>query len=237
MGRKADYESYLYTLLFKDYDARAGRVVPESESIKLKNDGIYLEAVYLYADMADSTGLVQRLDMQSAAKVVQAYLATVSRVLRHNNGAIRSFDGDRVMAIFVGYDAADRAVRSAFEIRWAVDNIVHENLDIWVDAYRNSSWKVKHRCGLDIGEAFLVRGGVRGDNDLVSIGEAPNIAAKLSEVKGARTWITNRIYDELGYKYCYSSKDSKTMWGAKDPITIGGRHTEILCSDWGWVID
>jgi len=37
-----------------------------------------------------------------AAKVIRAYLDATCRVIRAEGGEIRSFDGDRVMTVFIG---------------------------------------------------------------------------------------------------------------------------------------
>lgn len=236
MTRKEDYETHLTLLLAEDFETRFGQTVPTSQSVALKNGGVYLDAAYLYADMADSSGMARRFSPQTAAKIIRAYLATVTRVLRHHDGAVRSFDGDRVMAIFIGDDAASRAGRAALEIKWVVDNVVHDELRLWLNAYRDSTWKISHRTGIDLGEAFIVRGGVRNNNDLVSIGDAPNIAAKLSELQGARSWITDRVWQAMSYSTCFSSKDDQAMWTNAETMTVAGRSVRVRRSNWGWVV-
>lgn len=236
MSRKSDYESHLTNLLYQDFDVRFGRTVPRSADVTLKNGGVYLDAVYLYADMADSSGMARRFTPQTAAKIIRAYLATVTRALRYRDGHVRSFDGDRVMAIFVGDDAASRAAKAALEVKWLVDNVVHPELRIRLESYRESTWKVSHRAGIDMGEAFLVRGGVRDNNDLVSIGDAPNIAAKLSDMKGKRTWITDRVWQAMNYETCFSSKDREPMWTSPETMQVAGRSLRVRGSNWGWVV-
>lgn len=238
MTRKDDYNSHLFELLYKDFDIRSGRSVPSTDDVGLKHGGVYLDAVYLYADMADSSGMARRFTPQTAAKIIKCYLATVTRVLTHNQGAIRSFDGDRVMAIFIGNDAANKAAKAALEIKWAVDNIVHPKLETWLDQYRESAWKISHRTGIDIGHSFIVRGGVRNNNDLVSVGDAPNIAAKISDLQGHRTWITKRLWDKMSWDTCFSEKngESRSMWSPPEATRVGERVENVCYSDWGWVI-
>lgn len=236
MGRKEEYENHLNELMYTKFDPRFGRTVPSTETVSLKNGAVYLDAVYLYADMADSSGMAHRFIYQTAAKIVRSYLATVSRILRHHEGAIRSFDGDRVMAIFIGETAADQAARAALEIKWAVDNLVHDSLLLWLDDYRDSSWRISHRTGIDLGTAFIVRAGVRNNSDLVSIGDAPNIAAKLSDLKGSRTFITEALWEKMSYSTCFSTGSNSSMWSLPEVREVGGRHLEVRSSSWGWVI-
>ncbi|MEU5905187.1 hypothetical protein ABZ780_12510, partial [Micromonospora sp. NPDC047467] len=83
-----------------------------------------MDAVYLYADMANSTGLARDFDPKTAAKVVRAYLDATCRVIKSRGGEIRSFDGDRVMAIFMGGSKNSNAARCALNINWAVTKVV-----------------------------------------------------------------------------------------------------------------
>lgn len=237
MGRKDEYNNTLRDLLNEPFAARAGTTVPTTDTITLKNGGVYLDAVYLYADMADSTGMTRRFTSQTAAKIIRAYLSVATRALRARGGEIRSYDGDRVMAIFVGDDAATRAARAALELTWLVDEVVHPALNLWLDEYYEDPWRVRHRCGIDIGTAFVVRAGVRNSNDLVSVGDAPNIAAKLAQLKGARTFITDRMWEAMSYGTCFSN-DSAAMWSLAEATDIGsGRVEEIRSSNWWWSVN
>lgn len=237
MTRKDDLTLAVDVIALAKFDTRVGTTVPTTDTVKLTNGAVYLDAVYLYADMADSTGMAQNFDDIDAAKIVRAYLSAVTRVLKFRDGEIRSYDGDRVMAIFVGNDAASKAAKAALEIKWVVDNIVHEELDLLVSAYSKSAWNLSHHTGIDTGEAFIVRAGVRNANDLVSIGDAPNIAAKLSEEKYGRTMITQRLWDAMSYDTCFSSKGGKAMWTSPELKRVGTRVEEVRHSNWGWVVN
>jgi class 3 adenylate cyclase len=236
MTRKEDLEGAVTDVLYEPFDTRFGSVVPTTDTLALKNGGVYLDAVYLYADMSDSTGLARLFTAEAAARIIRAYLTAAARTLRSQGGEIRSYDGDRVMAIFIGADAGTRAVRAALEIRWVVDKIVHPALCLWLDEYRESLWVLRHTCGVDMGTAFIVRAGVRNSNDLVSVGDAPNIAAKLSALKGARTFITDRVWDAMGFAVCVDGEGT-LMWSLATNKEIGGgRREDVWSSDWGWVV-
>lgn len=73
-----------------------GQVVPNTENVTLANGAVKLEAVFVYADLAHSTRLARKNKLM-AAKVVRAYLSTMSRLVKAHGGEVRSFDGDRVM--------------------------------------------------------------------------------------------------------------------------------------------
>lgn len=83
------------------WELRDGEVVPETKDITLGNSGVKLEATVLYADLADSTELAL-FDREIAAEVYKAYLVGTTQLIKAAGGEIRSFDGDRVMGVFIG---------------------------------------------------------------------------------------------------------------------------------------
>lgn len=70
----------------------------------------------LYADLAHSTKLAREFPNSMAAKIVRAYLASMTRLVNHNGGKVRSFDGDRVMGVFVGTSKNTDAAKCALNI-------------------------------------------------------------------------------------------------------------------------
>ncbi|MGW5518678.1 adenylate/guanylate cyclase domain-containing protein [Nocardia africana] len=241
MGFKDDCTNAVRDIATAPFKTRTGQVVPRTDDIVMRDGAVRLTAAYLYADMADSTGLTRNFTTHDAARIIRAYLNAVSRVIRFRGGEIRSFDGDRVMGIFVGPNAASVAAKTAHNITWVVDQIVHEQLSLHIDDYFECSlegtWKVSHRTGIDIGEALMVRAGVRNNNDLVSLGDAPNIAAKLSDIKKHRTTITDRTWDELDYETSFRESDSASKWSAPRREDLGTGRTEMVRgSNWWWSI-
>src|SRR5436305_6043510 len=85
-----------------NWKKRDGLVVPDSDSVKLGNDAVELDATVLYADLADSTELVNKYYDHFAAEIYKTYLVTACRIIRLRGGEITAFDGDRVMAVFIG---------------------------------------------------------------------------------------------------------------------------------------
>jgi len=116
------------SLLDAAWDIRTSTSVPEAEEIVLKNGGVRIDATYLFADMAHSSTLAQLIKDEVAAKVFRVYLNAATQLLLHRGGAIRSFDGDRVMAIFVGAEKNRAAVQAAMHIQWAVHRVLRPKL-------------------------------------------------------------------------------------------------------------
>jgi len=80
------------TILATRWKRRDGKVVPESEGITLANDAVELDGTVLYADLQDSTALVDGFKDWFALKCIRRFL--LRRVgYSANGGSITAFDG------------------------------------------------------------------------------------------------------------------------------------------------
>src|SRR5688572_30377836 len=79
----------------------------------------------LFCDVADSTGLGERLDPELLRNVMSGWFDEMRRALEAHGGTVEKFIGDAVMAVFgvptVHEDDALRAVRAAAEMRRRLD--------------------------------------------------------------------------------------------------------------------
>ncbi|MGW2520013.1 adenylate/guanylate cyclase domain-containing protein [Streptomyces sp. NPDC001617] len=236
MSLKGKIEQNLRDLVGYDWQIRKGTTVPRTEGVVLRNGAVKLDAVYLYADMTGSTRLVSDFEPGAAAKVMRAFISTACRVVRHYDGHIRSFDGDRVMAIFVGENKNTRAVEAALDIKWATDNLVRPALASRLPSLARQGFVLSHVTGVAAGSVFIARAGIHEHNDLISVGSAANVAAKLSDIREtpqSRTYITPAVFNTMSA----SRKvwDGKQVW---EPHTakVGGESMAVYRSSWGWVI-
>jgi len=81
----------------------------------------------LFTDLADSTGLGERLDPESVRRVIERYFGAMRDVIERHGGTVEKFIGDAIMAVF-GYptlheDDALRAGTAADEMRTALDRL------------------------------------------------------------------------------------------------------------------
>ncbi|MGQ4732578.1 adenylate/guanylate cyclase domain-containing protein [Streptomyces sp. Ju416(a)] len=235
MGLAEDVEKAVTSVVCSNWNTRNGVVVPETEDVSLSNGAVEVDAVYLYADLADSTSLARDFTRTTAAKVIRAYLDAACRVIRARGGKIRSFDGDRVMAIFMGSTKNTDAAKCALQINYAVQKIVRPKAEANLSSLKTQGFEIKHCVGIDSGKALIVRGGVRGNNDLVSIGRAPNIAAKLSDIRNGdyRTYVTKDVYNDM-LGSAKTSSDGRSMWEGPFTREVGGEKITVYKSTWRW---
>jgi class 3 adenylate cyclase len=216
-------------ILATKWQTRDGQVVPEAENIRLGNDAVKLNGTVLYADMADSTGLVDGFKDWFAAEIYKTYLVAACRVIRNNGGTITAFDGDRVMAVYIGEAKNSSAAKTALQLNWVVIQI---NAAIKA-AYPTTAFILKHSVGIDTSSLFVARTGIRNANDLVWVGRAANYAAKLSGFSeaGYSLFITEPVFDAM-------SDASKNGGSPKQCMWIKGywadRSLTIYKSNWHW---
>jgi class 3 adenylate cyclase len=209
------------------WQERDGQKVPEAEDVKLGNDAVKFQATVLYADLAESTNLVDGYKAWFAAEVYKSYLLCASKIIRQEGGVITAFDGDRVMAVFIG-DAKDTsAARCALKINHAVVKIINPAIQA---QFQNTPYGVKHSVGVDTSALFVARTGVRGSNDLVWVGRAANYAAKLCSLRHGNyaSYITSDVYNNMADEAKFFSGQSmweSTHWGEKR-ITVYRSHWE-----------
>lgn len=231
MSLKSDVTEDIQGILAQSWDIRKGNVVPATKDVALAGGGVNLKATILYSDLADSTKLAMNFDRRIAARVCKAFMAICSRITRFHGGNIRSFDGDRIMAVFVGDTKNTDAVKSALKIKWAFQNILKPKFEAKYSQLQ-TDFDLAHSTGVDTSEMLIVRGGIRSSNDLVFVGRAPNIAAKLSNLRenSYRTYITATVFNSMAETA--KKTDGKDMWELR--TWTKGPVKTIYRSAWGW---
>jgi class 3 adenylate cyclase len=210
MTLKSDLEEKVKDIFLDAWKKREGRGVPDPEDLQLGNDAVKLQATVLYADMCDSTDLVDKQSAAFAAEIYKAYLHCAAQIIKQESGAITAYDGDRIMAVFLGDEKNNAAVCAAMEISYTVEKIINPAMK---EVYKSKDYQLKHVIGVDTSELFVARIGVRNDNDLVWVGRAANYAAKLCSFNGSSSlYITEDVFDELGDTHIYGGSDHTLMW-------------------------
>lgn len=231
---KNKLSSDVATIFDTAWKTRAGTVVPETEDVALRNGAVKLDAVMLYADLAHSTRLARNFDASVAAKIVRAYLSTMTQLVNNTGGEVRSFDGDRVMGVFVGDSKNTSAAQCALKMNYAVRKILKPKAEAKFPSLTQKGFKIAHCVGIHGSRVLGVRGGVRGSNDLVFIGSGPNLAAKLSEIRASpyHSYITHSVYSNLHKNSKYGS-DDRNMWRAVK-CELGDETWDCYRSKWWW---
>lgn len=197
-------------ILHAAWTDRDGNKVPESEDVQLDgNDAVKLDGAVLYADLVESTSLVDDYKPWFAAEMYKSYLRCASKIISNEGGSITAYDGDRIMAVFIGDSKESDATRCALKINHAVSQIINPAV---ADRYSNK-YVLKHAIGIDTSPLFVARTGIRGSNDLVWVGRSANYAAKLCSLRsyGGAVVITSDVYLKADASSTYGS-GNQNMW-------------------------
>lgn len=227
MALRDDLQTEVATIFQSQWSLRDGRDVPISENLKLGNDGVKIEGCVLYADMDGSTAMVDTLPAPVAAEIYKAYLLCAARIIRSEEGQITAYDGDRIMAVYIGDAKNTRAVRSGLKIKWAVSHIVNPAL---AKQYPSLNFTLQQVVGIDCSELLVARTGIRGSNDLVWVGPSANHAAKLSSLSEQpySTIISSAVFNKMNQNIKLAS-DGRQMWEQRS-----WKGMTVYRSSWYW---
>ena len=207
---------------------RDGRVVPEPQDLRLGNDGVDLVGAVLYADLDGSTNLVDAYSATFAAEIYKTYLVCAAKIIKAEGGVITSYDGDRVMGVFIGETPCTSATRAGLKINYAVHNVLRPKLKDY-----QSAFILNHAVGVDTSKLMAARIGVRNDNDLVWVGRAANYAAKLTALNDASpVFITGEVFDRLNEVAKFGGPEKKPMWTQRKWSQMNDMR--VYCSNWTW---
>ncbi len=213
----------------EQWEERDGRVVPDAEDVALTNVAVKLDdATVLYADMSGSTSLVDNKVWQFAAEVYKTFLYCAARIITSEGGTITAYDGDRIMAVYIGDSQNTSAARTALKINWCRVNVINPLL---LKQYPSTTYQLKHVVGVDRSTLRAARTGARGANDLVWVGRAANYAAKISSLSdNYATRITVDVFNRLAGEAKYHN--GIFMWDEARWTDMG--NMTIYRSNWWW---
>lgn len=229
MSLSDDIKKHATETFEETWSTREGSVVPDPSDLKLSNDAVKFErATILYADLDASTSLVDSKKWWFAGEVYKTFLYAASRIIRNSGGQIVSYDGDRVMGIFISKRQCNAAASCGLKINYAVKRVIQPALNA---KYPSSVFQISHVVGIDTSEIHAARTGVRGDNDIVWIGRAANYAAKLTTLSSSYpTWITGRAYAYLDDDQKFGGNPRAHMWEKR--VWTPMNNLEIYRSNW-----
>src|SRR5215203_6371657 len=241
MSLGSDLEKKVSNYLAGDYQTYEPQGVPNPEDIPLGNEAARLKATTLFIDVNQSSDIANAFRRQTAAKMMKGYFDGAVRIINSNNGKVRSFNGDGMLAIFIGDYRSSNAVKSAMQVDWFVWNVLQPKFRRYFSnnqAALGQALDFEIGCGLDNGEIFAVRVGIKGTNDVAWVGRCTNTSAKLaSSVSSPRSIaITREVYSRMIDKHKYDSPGGRHLWSNEHTKSIGGVSRAIRTTTYGRVL-
>ena len=130
------------------------RTVPLPQDIPLGREAAELQATALFMDLRQSSDITNHFRRQTAAKMFKSYFHGAVAIVRANNGVVRSFNGDGMLALFIGDFRSSNASKAAMETLWFVRNVLRPKSARYFDNNRNAvgaDLDFSVACGLDEG--------------------------------------------------------------------------------------
>jgi class 3 adenylate cyclase len=179
-----------------------GTSVPTVGDLTFDNVAKDIPVAMLFIDIKGSTHIVNAVQRTTAAKMYKSFLKGVTKITLANDGDVRSFNGDGVLAVFAGPGKSNNAVRAAMEMKYFFQQILTPKLERYKRQNRQlQNIKFDFGIGIDLGDILVVKAGIGGENnrDLVWVGSATNHAVKLAEQSNGNNHIhiSSAVYNEI----------------------------------------
>ncbi len=203
--------------LNETYTQEDTRVVPKRTDLTFGNTTKKIgHAVVVYVDMRKSRKILSDASTFWSVKIHRAFLLALTHCVEYRDGHMRSFNGDGIMAFFVGENAASKAVRAAMETK----GFVLEMNKLLEAANKNP---LDFGIGIAQGDIMVAKSGKAGDDftkqDLIWVGLPVYLAVELSALgeNPNNIWISHHVRSTIGKQdylaVVYTDATKKTsMW-------------------------
>jgi class 3 adenylate cyclase len=235
---KDDIYNTVNSILDNQMDITNVNAVPDIDDVQLTFGltGKRFSNVCFYIDMRGSTKILEKHNANVVIKIHKAFFIIILKIVNSLNGEVRSFNGDSVLAFFMGNDsnAIDSAIKAAMQIKYLM--LVDENC-LKNKVFNKYDTEIDIGIGLDIGTTTVAKVGYSAKNskDLIWIGSNVNHSVKISDNrKNSNTiGITKRLYDNLTNDTKFSK--GKNMWQFSYCEYNGNQET-IYITSYHWTV-
>lgn len=164
-----------------------------------------LESCVLYVDIRNSAALSTEKQPKTLSKIYSAFVRSMIKVAKYNNGHVRNIIGDRVMVIF----DQEKCFTNALETAIVMNSVAQYIID------KHYSGEFKCGIGIDYGKMLVTKAGQvrRGTQtefyrSFVWLGRPANIASRLTDLANKSITSTNGAV----YVGRYYQPTNKWLW-------------------------
>jgi class 3 adenylate cyclase/tetratricopeptide (TPR) repeat protein len=173
-------------------------------------------ATFLFADVAHSTAIAERLDPEDWTVIMNGAFAFMNAAVSKYGGTVSRLMGDAVLALFgapvAHEDDAERAVRAGLEIQEAAKAYARE-------VKQRYGFDFDLRVGINTGTAVLAMVGDAIRSEYTAMGDAANVAARLQSAADPGSVLisvdTHRLVASL---FDFKSRGAIEMKGKQVPV-------------------
>lgn len=177
MGYISDLENKIRDYTSGDYEVVETKGIPSVKDVAFGKKAYKTTLTAFCIDLRRSTDLLTIHNKQTAGKIHKSFLTIATEIIKNNNGEIRSFNGDSILAFWPANYQSEihSAVQAAFQLKWA--------LTVKFSPYFEKYSKIDFGIGIDWGDVYVIRSGLpynSNDNDLVFLGMCVNYATMIA---------------------------------------------------------
>jgi class 3 adenylate cyclase len=221
-------------VLHERFEITHGTAIPRVEDVALDGAGRELDMAMLFVDIRSSTDITDALHRHTAAKMYKAFMWGVAAVARSNGGEMLTSATDGLLLGFVDADKEQRAVRTAMNLVWLVNEVLTPRLQSDCAGHqRAQAVGFDFGIGIHTGPVLIVRAGIRGahGSDVLWVGNATAVAATLA----GEAHYPNNIRVSFDVKYelgeAYQSASGTSLWN----LTFSRKLRKIAYDNsWWW---
>jgi adenylate cyclase len=187
---------------------------------RLRLGGERRELTLLFSDLAGFTSISEKLPPEGVAKLINAYLTEMTRVVMSEGGTVDKFIGDAVMAFWgAPLDDAEHAlhaVRAAIAMQVAMDGLQPFYQEMGVS-------NVGLRIGVHSGPAIVGNMGSEDRFDYTALGDTVNLAARLEGINkmyGTRILLSEASANPLDGRIALRPVDRVRVKGKNEPVRV-----------------
>lgn len=232
MGYLKELEDKIKDYTEGDYEIIETTEIPPAEDITFGKKAYKIKLTAFCIDLRKSTDLLRIHDKETCGKIHKSYLTIATKIITENDGRVRSFNGDSVLAFWPAQykSEIERAVKAAFQLKWA--------LDIKFTEYLENYSKLDFGIGIDWSDVYIVKAGLpRNDNnnDLVFLGMCVNYATMIANQACSPNHIeiSTGTYSNLtdDWKYGMSNGVKQDMW-KNGKVNWKGQEWQTKLTTW-----
>lgn len=191
-----------------------GEDAGSAQSRALKSEGERRQVTVLFADIADFTGLSERLGAEATHEVLNRFFDVSDRIVVEFGGAIDKHIGDNLMAVFgapVAHDNdPERAIRAALAIHQSVQKI---------EVLGGEALQV--HIGIATGQVVASGTGSDSHREYTVTGDSVNLAARLQGLAAeGETLISEALYRRVEGFIEAVDLGPKKLKGIERPVTV-----------------
>ena len=176
--------------------------------------GAEIELSLLFADVRGSTTLAESMNPTQYSQLINRFYKAATQVMVNSDALIDKIIGDQVAGMYVPGFAGKEHARRAID---AAQNILHitghqDNAGPWIEL----------GVGVHTGAAFVGSlGSEQGTTDITVLGDAANIAARLSTQAGVgEVLISESAFNEADIQLGDLEKRTLSLKGRSEPLLV-----------------